>query len=402
MDWDDVEMEDTPQANSLEAHEEISAPVAEPASAAAANDSTSPQNTDAPVLVPTKVHLRGVDTLTTDDIKSYASEHIGAAERVEWIDDTSANLVFGSEASAQDALVALCAIPIADPTQLPVLECLPAKPFSAKPGVSLEVRVAVSTDKKQAGAYARSRFYLLHPEYDPEERRRRDESHRSRYRDRDRDRDRRDRRGSRGRRSGRYEDEDDVTYDPSFYDDPDESQSSARPRRRRSSSRESTRRTRDRDSDLPRQRNSEKELFPTHRSGARARDRSASPLREDDSLTMRNALDDNRASAQQVKRRLSAANEPRELFPEKSGTSGLGQLDRLELSSKPSNDVFSIQGLAARRGDGDDFKLKGASTARVKELFPDKFGGNAGKELFDEDRLAGRGKRRQKAEDLFR
>jgi len=36
----------------------------------------------------------------------------------------------------------------------------------------------------------------------------------------------------------------------------------------------------------------------------------------------------------------------------------------------------------------------------VKELFPDKFSGNTGKELFAE-KLEGRGRRRQKAEDLF-
>lgn len=146
-------MEDTPQANHLEAQDEvraclsfrggrsrrnahqrtfqISAPNPEPGSTGAnANESTSPKDTGDPVLVPTKVHLRGVDTLTTEDIKSYASDHFGAVDRVEWIDDTSVNLLFGSEAIAQDALVSLCAIPIADPTQLPTLESLPAKPFS--------------------------------------------------------------------------------------------------------------------------------------------------------------------------------------------------------------------------------------------------------------------------------
>jgi hypothetical protein len=42
--------------------------------------------------------------------------------------------------------------------------------------------------------------------------------------------------------------------------------------------------------------------------------------------------------------------------------------------------------------------IKGTG-GNVKELFPDKFG-NAGKELFG-DKLDGRGRRRQKAEDLF-
>jgi len=54
--------------------------------------------------------------------------------------------------------------------------------------------------------------------------------------------------------------------------------------------------------------------------------------------------------------------------------------------------------LAAKRGD-QGLAIKGTG-ATVKELFPDKFSGNTGKELFAE-KLEGRGRRRQKAEDLF-
>jgi hypothetical protein len=42
-------------------------------------------------------------------------------------------------------------------------------------------------------------------------------------------------------------------------------------------------------------------------------------------------------------------------------------------------------------------KGKGGS---VRELFPSKYGNNAGKELFDET-LEGRGGRRRRAEDMF-
>lgn len=334
--------------------------------------------------MPNKVHLRGVDILTTEDIKSYTSEHFGAADRIEWIDDTSANLVFNSETAAQDALVALSAIPIADPGQLPLLECLPAKTFTAKPDVNLQVRVAVSSDKKQAGAASRSRFYLLHPEYDPEERRRREQANRPKCNSRDR----RHRQGSRGRRPDMHG-EDNFAFNASFYDDPD-------PGRRRSPPGDTIRRIQSPDSEYSRRRNSTKELFPSRRRDDRLRDRSASPRHG-------RTLDDNGTRAQRVKSQLSATSAPKELFPSKVGTPNPTQLDRLEPTDglKASDGTLSIRGLASKGGSDDDFVLKGASTARVKELFPDKFGDNAGKELFA-DRLEGRGKPRQKAEDLFR
>ena len=363
---------------------QVSAPLSEPNSTAA-NPSNSTSDTGGPVLVPTKIHLRGVDILTTDDIKAYASENSGAADRIEWIDDTSANLVYSSEGRAQGALIALCAMPIADPTQLPILECLPAKPLSTKPDVSLQVRVAVSTDRKQVGAAARSRFYLLHPEYDPEERRKREQADRSRYRSRD------DRYRPGPRWRSEYDGEDDFNkFEPSFYDDP-------QPDRRRSPPGDSIRRIRRRSpgADFSRQRNSTKELFPSRRREDASRDRSASPARD--------ALDDNRSSAQRVKRRLSATSGPKELFPSKADASNLTQLDQLELTggSEASNGAYSVRGSALRSSGNDDFALKGASTTRVKELFPDKFGDNVGKELFAGG-TEGRGKRRQKAEDLFR
>lgn len=61
---------------------------------------------------------------------------------------------------------------------------------------------------------------------------------------------------------------------------------------------------------------------------------------------------------------------------------------------------LNIRGLAAKRASDQGFSIKGTGPT-VKELFPEKFsGGNVGKELFAE-KLEGRGRRRQKAEDLF-
>ncbi len=57
--------------------------------------------------------------------------------------------------------------------------------------------------------------------------------------------------------------------------------------------------------------------------------------------------------------------------------------------------------MAGKRGGDNGIAIKGTGGGgpTAKELFPEKFG-NAGKELFAE-KLEGRGKRRQRAEDLF-
>lgn len=62
-----------------------------------------------------------------------------------------------------------------------------------------------------------------------------------------------------------------------------------------------------------------------------------------------------------------------------------------------STSGFNIRGIAAKRTTDQGITIKGTGT--VRELFPEKFG-NAGKELFAE-KLEGRGRRRQRAEDLF-
>lgn len=208
-------------------------------------------------LVPHKVHLRGLDTMTPDDVQAYVREHVGAAgtantyDRIEWIDDSSANLVFASETAAAAAVTALCAMPIDDATQLPVGELLPARPYTARvlaaqaaaqaapgretdtappapTGLPLQVRFAVASDKKLVGAAARSRFYLLHPEYDPEERqrfrnrRRDDRGGRGRDRDRERDRDRDYRARYRSNREDDDRREEDIrnnSFDVNLYDD---------------------------------------------------------------------------------------------------------------------------------------------------------------------------------------
>lgn len=351
-------------------------------------------------MLPSKLHLRGVDSLHTDDIKAYVKTHFGPVDKVEWIDDTSANLVFSSETTAHDAMKSLCTAEISDPTALAIGETLAAKPMADKPEVSLQVRFALESDKKQAGAALRSRYYLLHPEHDPEERRRKNQEHRSRYRDRDRD----DRRN--GHRAARDLMQRSPRFEASMYDDAPASED------RRSDDGNGVRSS-------PGD-NHGKELFAGRRISTRGR--SASPTRDRDGdvdlFDDRIRSTDNRASARKIKGRLANRNDSKELFPTKK-LSGRGHLDDLEeaigsaqlreedlpkvvaLTGNTGNpsgapDMFNIKGQSAQRTGAGGFMIKGSASA--KELFPDKLGGtNAGKELFDSNRS----KRRQKAEDLF-
>jgi len=265
---------------------------------------------DKNTVVPYKVHIRGLDTFKPDDVKGYVAEHYSTSQlgRVEWIDDASANLVFKSESAAQEALVGLAAIEIADATQLPPLEEIPAKTFSQKPQCTLRVRFAVVSDKKAEKASERSRFYLLNPEYDPEERRRRGEFGRPKYRDRDDGRYRRDRRDDRRRYS--REDDEPETFDVSLYDD--------------APAPASARRTSSADGRRLSQRNREKELFPGRTPGGGGlRDRSASPARDRDGDAEMALDEDARAAAtlrsrekgRSIKERLTRDNSAKELFP---------------------------------------------------------------------------------------
>lgn len=385
---------------------------------------------DADSLVPSKIHIRGLDDMNPKEVKTYITEHCpgGTFERIEWIDDTSANLVFPSASTAQDVLIALASVEIADATLLPPKELLPAKAFSEKAGIALQVRIAVESDKKRPRAAERSRFYLLNPEYDPE--------NRNKYRDRD----------DGGRRRRRYSREDEPRdhFDVNLYDDDAAAlatrENASRPRRRRSY-------TPDYDSDDRQERshrgsNRNKELFPDHTS---RRDRSASPTRDRDGdhgmvEGHEDSAEHNRRGARAIKERLVQSNRDKELFPNQALSSEDNRLDdAAELSNrfslplydgrhdeKPAGrgerlagritargsgnsladritepaEGFSIRGAAGQRSGSQGITIKGASKS-ARELFPEKLGGgNAGKELFA-DKLDGRSRRRQRAGDLF-
>ncbi|KAH8815764.1 hypothetical protein F5884DRAFT_192513 [Xylogone sp. PMI_703] len=406
------------------------------------------------ILVPNKIHIRGLDNLTEKDVKSFATEHFSQAniERVEWIDDTSANLVYSSAEVAKEALMAFSATEIADVMQLGFLQTIPAKPLSSHSQTSLQIRFAVQGDRKQAGARDRSRFYLFNPEYDRAERLKRGNRRVHKYRDRD----------DGGYRSQRYDEyeqrrrengDENSGFDASLYDDDEAAlaQRSSRRRRRRDSSVSSGsdsrgRRTRQRAM-------ATKELFPDKaprddKSKGRLRNRSASPVRD---VEMPSKFDDhirdsaaaaNRRKAQAIKSQLmdsisgpkelfphvgishhrsdafDAADETADIFANKMNVPFLdGALDQRSrvpslasritstklsdrITPKPEDtDTFNIKG-STTASAVRDFAIKGgAGGASMKELFP-SHNTNAGKELFSE-RLQGRGGRRQKAEDLF-
>ncbi|KAI4134191.1 MAG: hypothetical protein LQ347_001729 [Umbilicaria vellea] len=135
--------------------------------------------------MPHKIHVRGVDDLTTADIRAFSAEHFPSEvpTRVEWIDDTSANIVFDTPAKALAALVQFSLAPADDVEKIPELQLRRAKVLSTHPNSRMQVRIALFTDQKRPRAYETSRFYLMHPEYDPRERRRRDRSSQDGYGD---------------------------------------------------------------------------------------------------------------------------------------------------------------------------------------------------------------------------
>lgn len=351
---------------------------------------------------------------------------------MEWIDDSSANLVYENEETALDALKAFIEVDVTDVTLIPLLQSVAAKQLSTEPQANLEVRRAVFGDRKQPRARERSRFYLFNPEYDPAERRKRGGGRR--YRDRD----------DGGYRSQLYDEREqenrvrgaeEAGFNASLYDDDEEALAKRRAPKRRensiSSSDSQERRVRFRGA-------AGKELFPNDegRGSGRLRDRSASPLR-DDSRDRRDTRDreryirkpraaaENRLKAEAIKARLREAAPAKELFPQKANAShrrsvAFDAADEtadlfaskmaIPLTDGPSDGRlnstpatwdtvtgFSIRG-ASKAPAAQEFSIKGA--ASVKELFPAHFGDNAGKELFSGG-LEGRGRKRQKAQDLF-
>ncbi len=136
--------------------------------------------------------------------------HAETPTRIEWIDDTSANIVFSAPAITLDALHHL-SHDLPTPASLSPTHLRAANTFSSNPETRLQIRMAFSTDQKRPRAHEASRFYMMHPEHDPREQRRRESSSRNyeykrrRY-DRDENRRRRGLDKNRSFSAGMYDD----------------------------------------------------------------------------------------------------------------------------------------------------------------------------------------------------
>ena len=349
-------------------------------------------------IQPTKVHIRGIDDMSTDDVRNFAVDHFSTPPTyIQWIDDTSANLVYPTNDAALDALAALCAVSLpraeieADPLRL-----RDAKSFR---DAHLQIRRAIAKDKKKKNAKDTSRYYLLHPEADPVERmrtefangrRRRSGDHgdynRRRYNDRE-DRRRRD----------LDAEGDGGEYNASMYDDnPEPQQARGRGRGRRGQ--------RDRSASPGRSSTNEDEILVDYASGSENGDdrsfrqsRPANSRYRDRSLPPTYSLEDPHP--------FPRANREKELFP--SNTTKNGQLasdtlqarraaDRSTAVTKLKRELFPNRTDRSnhRRSDAvdaravadaktsDDLSRRMSKRMGISDAEAQPRAANAGKELF--------------------
>ena len=402
------------------------------------------------------MHVRGLDDLTTEDIKSFVSEHYESPsfQRVEWIDDTSANLNFEKETDAFQALEAFSNYPLDYSSALPSTELREAKAFLRRPDANLQIRIALVTDRKQARAHEASRFYLMHPEADPRERKKRD-----------RGSDLRQRRQDDSRRQRRKDDEEVESFDASMYDDDAGALAkriTGRASRRTSGSYSgagSEFEGRDRRRvDRYRPRSSRDRSASPETNPWRTRKRTPPPAYHasdpfptpptnlgkelfapksgiiSESNNGSRELFPNKSSAAGIKKELfptkksgghrrsdafDAADETADLFANRlavaqpgTGTGGKRYINGVlqqsshgaalsgsERTNESSTTPASGGGISVRGASTQGVSIKGFAEGSKKELFPQKIG-NAGKELFSE-KIQGRGGRRNRAEDMF-
>ncbi|CAD0017418.1 unnamed protein product, partial [Aureobasidium pullulans] len=363
-------------------------------------------------------HIRGLDNLTTDNIRQFAGEYysLDNFQRVEWIDDTSANLIYESAEAASEALNALSDLPDGAAQHVAPLQMRKAKALPSNSEAELYIRQATLADKKAPRAHERSRFYLMNPDHDPRERK-------ADYDNR--------RRGP--RRDNRQRPEAAKPFDVNMYDDAEETPALSY------DDEDDRRNVRRRDERPRRPRGGD--LFAGKDTG-RLRDRSASPVRDGDG---RYGFDQEQPERRTARRRtispaprkkdlmaparaskgpiellpakggktfgldtpLTSTSPPkrnRELFPNKSSRSNHRRSDALdagETASIRQSGGFSIRGSA--QVDVPGFSIRGASrevNPVVKELFPSKFSNGEPNDLFA-DKMRDRNTQRRRAEDMM-
>lgn len=326
--------------------------------------------------MPTKVNIRGLDNFTTQDIRQFASEHYSTdqlQQRIEWIDDTSANLVYNTEEAATEALRAFSDLSESIPEQLSSLDSRKAKPLSTHPDTDLQVRLAIASDVKAPRAHERSRFYLMNPDHDPRERRQEYDN----------------RRGRGGRRpERRRREEPRQKFDVSMYDDDmgvDDNDDGEVSSQRDSQDGYSSRNSRSRPAA---RRNQDQDLFATKSSG-RLRDRSASPVRDGDG---RFGFDESQPRRREARRRsftpperrrappAAAAPKPAnngiELFPQKKRsafdapivTNGSSAIAEPSASPKRNRELFPHKTRNSNHRRSDALSVE--ETAQARRKFP--------------------------------
>lgn len=310
--------------------------------------------------IPSKVHVRGLDQFKPEDIRDWLSQYgvHGSLGRIEWIDDTSANLIYSNAETAADALTILSVEMAAKSTDL-----REAKPYSTRPQDNLEIRQAFSTDVKKKGAAKESRFYLLNPEHDPEMRRDRkrgrfDDSYRTAGYKRDRyedlDRSSENKRGRfepdpRSRFGGRKPHWDESMYDEAPQPQGDEQQGDLFPNRRRRSLGAIDRPLSSRSQQADLFDGSRRRDIQSRRSG-RLQDRSASPVRHEDG---RYGFEEQ--PYRRTARRRSIT--PRQRSPQASNgrPRSLSQ-DRISMKGNANKELFPDKGTVHRRSDAQDLR----------------------------------------------
>ncbi|PWW77090.1 hypothetical protein C7212DRAFT_363124 [Tuber magnatum] len=421
---DDVQLSYNDYQDDLMDYEDapVLAPVAQQqAQVQTQNDGAEAMEVDEPISTnnnstPEKVHLRGVDSMKTSEVKAFASEYFQPAPiRVQWIDDTSCNLIYESPDIALAALSSLAA----EPAELPILQLRPAKAAPSHPDSRLHVRIAKVDDRKEPGARDRSRFYLFHPEEDrveQMERRKREGARRREDREYDR-------RYFDSREHDRRRNHDVEQFSTDFYDDDTatrESRNNARRSRSYDRSRSiSPRRTRNVELFPERKREpmevgprvrGSKELFPERVGSLLNRDRDRDPLSIEREGSGSRELFPNKLGNQRFRSDMSLP--PRKCIspgPPSPPVRGGPADEQLELFSKKLEDRISMPGrsledrinLDGTNNGEEGLKIRGRGVKR-DNLFAEKLRASKGEGLVIED-SGGRskGRRRDKAEDMF-
>ncbi|RMD39220.1 hypothetical protein DV735_g5904, partial [Chaetothyriales sp. CBS 134920] len=125
-----------------------------------------------------KIHLRGTDELSTDDLLALVHHYVPEADvHIQWVNDAAANVVCKGSDNMQNIFLRLVDADLAWPDVVAdpfVLRA--ARQHPERTATMLQMRVAQAGDRKKKNAAVESRYYLLHPGQDPTERMRQDAS----------------------------------------------------------------------------------------------------------------------------------------------------------------------------------------------------------------------------------